>query len=95
MRGVPARSCGVVRSVQAAEDIRHVCSGHPGWRSSAALPGELVVAHVDARLSTAVVTALERYHCLASGVRARQAQRELVGLAAGVYQEADRERFGE
>ena len=56
---------------------------------------ELVGAHVDEGRGVAVVGVLEDDHVFAAGVGAGQAQGQLVGLAAGVHEEADAQGLGQ
>ena len=84
-----------VAAVLSAVGVGHGSDVRPLGRASSAPARMLVVADVDERLRVPVVAVLDSDHVVGSGVRAHEPQREVVGLAAGVDEEAHRERLGQ
>ena len=66
---------------------------YPLRRASAAWPVELVRTDLDQRRRVPVIRSVEHDHIAGSCMRAREPQRQLVGLAAGVDEVADGQRL--
>ncbi len=91
--GVPRPGVGSAVAPAVAVGQRH--HPHVGPGAQPAGTAELVRTDIDQRRRVAMVRALEDDHVGAPGSCSRQAQRQVVGLRAGVDQVADRQRFGE
>ena len=66
---------------------------NPGPLSASAGAIELVRTDIDQRVGVSVIRVLEDDDVFAAGMRAGQAQREFVGFAAGIHDEADAQRL--
>jgi hypothetical protein len=92
---VPHPDARAVASELAAVGIRHRCHVHPRRCAPTAGTRVLVGAHVDERLGVAVIAVLDADEVPGAGAGADEAQCEVVRLAAGVDEEAHRQRLGQ
>ena len=67
---------------------------NPGLPAAPAGAIELVGADIDERGGVAVIGMIEDDEVFAAGVRARKAESEFVGFAAGIHEVANFERSG-
>ena len=91
-------ACRIVwlgRTVLPAEAVRHRELVHVRRCAPSALAVELVRADLDEGRQVAVVRAVQNDGAHPSGVRPREAERQVVRFAPGVDEEADLERVGE
>ncbi len=95
MRGVLLAAIRVGPAVRPAIVVGHHCFVHVGWRALPAGAIELVRAHIHESVGVSMVSPLEHDDVLATGVRLRHAERQLVGLASRADEVADAEGFWE
>ena len=85
---------GRIRSAMCASvDIRHHYLMNPGRTAFAAWAIELVRAEIDHRAGVAVISRVDDDHCIPTGVRSGQTQRQFVRFAAAVNQVHHAQRF--
>jgi hypothetical protein len=93
--GILFSEVGFAAAVQTTIIVGYGSDVNPGLLTASAGPIEFVRADVNERVGVAVVGVLEDQNILAAGVRAGDAEREFVGLAAGIDEVADAEWRGE
>src|SRR5258708_27744160 len=85
----------VAAAIRAPVIIRKRSDVHPGLLRAASGAVEFVWADVDESVGVAVVSMLENDDVFSSRMRAREPQSQLIGLAAGIHEKTNAERFGE
>src|SRR6267143_3876414 len=84
----------VAAAIRAAVIIRERRNVNPGLFPAASGTVEFVGANVNECVGVPVVGVFQSNDVFPAGMRARQAQSQLIGLAAGVHKKANAERFG-
>src|SRR2546425_1671290 len=87
-------SCfAVIAAIQSAVVIGERRDVYPWFPPASAGPVEFVRADVNQRVCVAVIGVLQNDNVLAAGMGTGKPKRQFIGLAAGVQEEADAQRF--